>query len=155
MLPVKCKLPHQHLRKEASLMNKNTTFQTLIQNFLSEAELQAILKECNYQEKARKCTVSTLISYLTYAAVNEWKSLRHAADVGPSTGLIRMDHSSFSKHLKSLNYAIIKRVFEIIVGKLNRATRRTLQLPKTLLSIDSTTITVGKSRLPWAVYHWY
>jgi hypothetical protein len=134
-------------------MDKNTTFKTLIQSFLSEAELQAILKEFNYHEKARKCTVSTLISYLTYAAANEWKSLRHAADIGPSTGLVRMDHSSLSKHLKSLDYAIIKRVFEVIVGKLNRATRRTLRMPKTLLSIDSTTITVGKSRLPWAIYH--
>jgi hypothetical protein len=35
----------------------------------------------------------------------------------------------------------------------NRAARRTLKMPKTLLSIDSTTITVGKTRLPWAVYH--
>ena len=26
-------------------------------------------------------------------------------------------------------------------------------MPKTLLSIDSTTITVGKTRLPWAIYH--
>jgi Transposase DDE domain len=134
-------------------MDKNTTFQTLIQSFLSEAELQAILKEFNYEEKARKCTVSTLISYLTYAAANEWKSLRHAADVGESAGLVSVDHSSLSKHLKSLNYGIIKRVFEVLVGKLNRAARRTLQMPKTLLSIDSTTITVGKSRLPWAVYH--
>jgi hypothetical protein len=42
---------------------------------------------------------------------------------------------------------------EVIVSKLNRASRRTLKMPKTLLSIDSTTITVGKTRLPWAVYH--
>lgn len=41
----------------------------------------------------------------------------------------------------------------MIVKKLNRAARRTLNMPKTLLSIDSTTITVGKTRLPWAVYH--
>ena len=55
--------------------------------------------------------------------------------------------------MKALDYAIMKRIFEIIIGKLNRATRRTLKMPKTLLSIDSTTITVGKTRLPWAVYH--
>ena len=55
--------------------------------------------------------------------------------------------------MKTLDYGIIKRIFEVIVGKLNRAARRTLNMPKTLLSIDSTTITVGKTRLPWAVYH--
>ena len=49
--------------------------------------------------------VSTLISYLIGAATNEWKSLRHAADVGPSTGLDSVDHSSLSKHLKTLDYA--------------------------------------------------
>lgn len=134
-------------------MNKNTTIFTLIQNFLSETELQAILAEFHYIETARKCTVSTLISYLIGAATNEWKSLRQAADVGPSTGLVSVDHSSLSKHLKALDYGIMKRIFEVIVGKLNRAARRRLDMPKTLLSIDSTTITVGKSRLPWALYH--
>nr|WP_256241000.1 transposase [Bacillus sp. V3B] len=68
-------------------------------------------------------------------------------------GLVSVDHSSLSKHLKTLNYGIIKRIFEVVVGKLNRAARRTLKMPKTLLSVDSTTITVGKTRLPWAIYH--
>lgn len=134
-------------------MNKHTMFQTLIQNFLSEAELQSILKEYHYKETARKCTARTLISYLVSAAANEWKSLRHSADVGPSAGLISVDHSSLSKHMKSFDYAIIKRICTVIIGKLNRAARRTLKMPKTLLSIDSTTITVGKTRLPWAIYH--
>ncbi|WP_256239468.1 hypothetical protein [Bacillus sp. V3B] len=70
-------------------MNKNNTIFTLIQNFLSEAELQMILSEFNYVDTVRKCTVSTLISYLISAATNGWKSLRHAADVGPSSDLFR------------------------------------------------------------------
>ena len=73
-------------------MNKNTTFQKLIQNFLSETELETILTEVGYEDTARKCTVATLISYLTSAAMNEWKSLRHSADVGPSAGLKTLDH---------------------------------------------------------------
>lgn len=32
-------------------------------------------------------------------------------------------------------------------------TRRALKVSKELLLVDSTTITVGKSRLPWTVYH--
>lgn len=134
-------------------MKKHTTFQKLIQNFLPDTELQLILKEFQYVETARKCTVSTLVSYLISAAANEWKSLRHAADVANKFGLVSVDHSSLSKHMKALDYAIIKRIFEVIVRKLNRATRRKLNVPKSLLSIDSTTITVGKTRLPWALYH--
>ncbi|WP_427108270.1 IS4 family transposase [Lysinibacillus xylanilyticus] len=134
-------------------MNKNNTIFTLIQNFLSEEEWQSILSEFGYVETARKCTVPILISYLIGAATNEWKSLRHAADMGPSNGLVSVNHSSLSKHLKALDYGIIKRIFEVIVRKLNRAARRQLKMPKTLLAVDSTTITVGKTRLPWAVYH--
>lgn len=50
---VKCKLPHKHLPNEESLLNKNNTIFTLIQNFLSEAELQVILAEFNYVDTAR------------------------------------------------------------------------------------------------------
>ena len=134
-------------------MTKNTTFQRLIQNFLSDVELQEILAEFEFEDKARKCTVSVLLSYLTGAAMNGWKSFRHAADVGHSAGLVPLDHSSLSKTVTHLDYAIMKRVFEVISGKLNRAARRRLKIPRSLLSIDSTTITVGKTRLPWALYH--
>ncbi|MEK4698146.1 hypothetical protein MKX47_00945 [Solibacillus sp. FSL R7-0668] len=48
---------------------------------------------------------------------------------------------------------IVKRIFEVIISRLNRSARRTLKLKKELLAIDSTTITVGKNRLPWALYH--
>ena len=47
----------------------------------------------------------------------------------------------------------MKRIFELIVSKLNRAARRTVKIPRTFLSVDSTTFTVGKTCLPWAVYH--
>lgn len=89
-----------------------------------------------------------------YFRANEWKSLRHAADVSASIGLICVNHSSLSKHMKALDYAIMKRVFDVIVNKLNRVTHRSIKLPKKqLLSVNSTAITVGKTRLPWALYH--
>jgi len=69
-------------------MNKNISLQTLIQNFLSEDELQAILKEFDYVETARKCTVSVLISYLVTTAVKEWKSLRYSTDLDASVSLV-------------------------------------------------------------------
>ena len=68
-------------------------------------------------------------------------------------GLKSVDYSTLSKRLGELNYLIVKRIFELIVSRLNRAARRKLKLKKELLAIDSTTITVGKNRLPWALYH--
>ena len=51
---VKWKLPHKHLRNEESLLNKNNMTSTLIQSFLSEAELQMVLAEFGFVDTARK-----------------------------------------------------------------------------------------------------
>lgn len=134
-------------------MAKNTTIFTLLQNFISKEEIAGILAEFGFEDTARKCDVSTLLNYLVGAATFEWKSLRHAADVASAQGLKSVDYSTLSKRLGELNYLIVKRIFEIIISRLNRAARRTLKIKKDLLAIDSTTITVGKNRLPWALYH--
>ncbi|OCS87050.1 IS4 family transposase [Caryophanon latum] len=134
-------------------MAKNTTIFTLLQNFISQEELAGILTEFGFEDTARKCDVPTLLRYLVGAATFEWKSLRHAADVAPAQGLQPVDYSTLSKRLGELNYQIVKRILEVIVGRLNRATRRKLKVKKDILAMDSTTITVGKNRLPWALYH--
>lgn len=134
-------------------MAKNTMIFTLLQNFISQEEIMEILAEFGFEDTARKCDVPTLLNYLVGAATFEWKSLRDAADTAPAQGLKSVNYSTLSKRLGELNYLIVKRIFERIVGRLNRAARRKLKLKKELLSVDSTTITVGKNRLPWALYH--
>jgi len=134
-------------------MAKNTTIFTLLQNFISQEEINGILAEFSFKDTARKCDVPTLLNYLVGAAAFEWKSLRYASDVATEKGLKPVDYSTLSKRLGDLNYLIVKRIFELIVSRLNRAARRKLKLKKKLLAIDSTTITVGKNRLPWALYH--
>ncbi|WP_029501253.1 IS4 family transposase, partial [Kurthia huakuii] len=134
-------------------MAKNTTIFMLLQNFISQEEINEILVEYGFEDTARKCDVPTLLAYLVGAAAFEWKRLRHAADVASAQGLKSVDYSTLSKRLGELNHHIVKRIFDVIVRRLNRATRRKLKLKKDLLAIDSTTITVGKTRLPWALYH--
>lgn len=134
-------------------MTKNTTIFTLLQNFISQEEIDGILAELQFEDKARKCDVRTLLNYLVGAATFEWKSLRHASDVATEKGLKSIDYSTLSKRLGELKYLIVKRIFELIVSRLNRSAKRSLKLKRELLSIDSTTITVGKNRLPWALYH--
>lgn len=41
----------------------------------------------------------------------------------------------------------------MLISRCNRATKRQLHLPQNLLLIDLTTVTVGKTRLPWALFH--
>lgn len=134
-------------------MKQNTMFPNLIQKFISDQELQPLIKLVGYEDTARKLDVKTLIQYVVTAAACEWKSLRFCADVGPSCGLVDVNYSTLSKKLGQLDYALMKEVFALIVRKCNRVTRRTLKIPNQLLLVDSTTVTVGKTRLPWAVYH--
>lgn len=134
-------------------MKKNTTFPNLIQKFVSAEELDLLVKVVGYEDVARKMDVMTLIQYLITAAACEWKSFRYCADVGPSVGLREVNYSTLSKKAGHVDFELMKQLFDLVVSKCNRTTRRALKLPNNLLIVDSTTITVGKSRLPWALYH--
>ena len=75
-------------------MAKNTTVFTLFQNFISQEEIDEILAELHFEDKARKCDVPPLLNYLVGAATFEWKSLRYAADVAMEKGLKSVDYST-------------------------------------------------------------
>lgn len=134
-------------------MKKNTIFPNLIQKFVSPEELNLLEKAVGYKDTARKLDVMTLIQYLITAAACEWKSFRYCADVGPGVGLPEVNYSTLSKKAGHIDFELMKKLFDLIVSKCNRETRRRLKIPNKLLIVDSTTITVGKARLPWAVYH--
>lgn len=134
-------------------MKKNTTFHNLFQKIVSDDEITIIQDAVGYKDTARKLDVLTLINYLLCAAMNELKSYRDCADVGDQYGLPKVNFSTLSKKACHMDYNIMKKLFHLVVSKCNRATRRALKVSKELLLIDSTTITVGKSRLPWALYH--
>ncbi|MDQ0219273.1 hypothetical protein J2S21_002368 [Peribacillus cavernae] len=135
-------------------MNKNTTFSNVTQKIILEDEVNNISEVLGYHDSARKLTVFCLVEYLLTAAANEWKSYREGADVGLGYVLPQVDHSTLSKKAAHVDYKVLKQIFELVVSKCNRATRRTLKIPKELLIVDSTTITVrGNSaslgRLSW------
>lgn len=94
-----------------------------------------------------------MLDFFTNSAVNEWKSFRHGADVAPDFGLPSIDYSTISKKAKDVPFEIFKDLFALACSRCNRNIRRKLNFPKELLLVDSTTITVGKTRLLWAPYH--
>lgn len=67
-------------------------------------------------------------------------------------GLTPVDYSTISKKASKVDYEISKTLFEIIISKCNRQMRRILNLPKQLITIDSTTVIVGENRLKWAKF---
>lgn len=134
-------------------MTQNTTFLKLIQTVLTDEDIQEIADEFGIGDSSTKVSLRVITEYMILAALERWGGYRQAADIGPSLGLTKLDHSCLSKKLKELDYRFMKAVFKRLVSRLNRAAKRKLKLKNQLLLIDSTTITVGQSRLPWAVYH--
>ncbi|MFC4545962.1 transposase [Paenactinomyces guangxiensis] len=66
------------------------------------------------------------------------------------TDLVAVDYSTLSKKASEVPYSFFKELFHLFLGKCNRSTLRKLDLP--ILATDSTTMTVGVGRLPWAYY---
>jgi hypothetical protein len=135
-------------------MKKSSTFHSLLQTVITEEEVrQAISEIVGYVDKARKFTVYDLFQYWAQAAFDHWSGFRDGADKAASCGLLEVDYSTFSKKAKEVPFTLFKRLFDLIIKKCNRITRRQLKIPKDLLLIDSTVVTVGKTRLSWAPYH--
>jgi hypothetical protein len=134
-------------------MKKITPFTNFVQTLLTEKEVKEVVQAIGYHDKGRKFTVFTLLQFLTNAAAGEWESYRAGVDKASDCGLPTVNYSTFSKKAADVPYEVFKRLFELLVSKCNRPTRRKLRIPSALLLVDSTTITVGKTRLPWAVFH--
>jgi hypothetical protein len=134
-------------------MKKSTTFTNLVQTLLKEEDVKKILETLGYSDPARRFTAHQLLLFFTHAALGEWESYRSGVGKAITCGLLKVDYSTFSSKASSIPYDLFKQLFHLLISRCNRATRRQMSIPKELLLVDSTTITVGKSRLPWALFH--
>jgi IS4 transposase len=134
-------------------MKKSITIPSILQSILAPEEVEFVVQVVGYEDKARKFTVYQLLQYWCVAASQQWTGFRAGVECAEATGLSKVHYSCFSGKASEVPFAIFKKLFELIVRKCNRETRRKLSFPKELLLIDSTTMTVGKTRLPWAPYH--
>ena len=133
-------------------MKNTTTIFDILQTFLTEEEVKKVSESLGYVDTARKFTLYDLIKFFIAAAANGYKSYRHGIENMELVGLAYVDYSTISKKAADVNYEICKTLFEIIVSKCNRQIRRILKLPKQLIAVDSTTVTVGENRLKWAKF---
>ena len=124
----------------------------ILQTFLIEEEVKKVSESLGYVDTARKFTLYDLIKFFIAAAANGYKSYRHGIENMELVGLAYVDYLTISKKAADVNYEICKTLFEIIVSKCNRQIRRILKLPKQLIAVDSTTVTVGENRLKWAKF---
>jgi len=125
----------------------------LLSTLISTEELLEIVQKHQYEDIARKFHVEDLLDFFMAAALEKWDGFRAGTEVMASIGLHPVNYSTVSKKAAEVAYEIFKDLFHLPVSKCNRAIRRTKVMKQALLLIDSTTITEGKSRLPWAPYH--
>ncbi|MFC6652701.1 transposase [Paenibacillus rhizoplanae] len=88
-----------------------------------------------------------------HSALGQWDSYRSGIGKAVKSGLMPVYYSTFSSKAGEVPYELFKQLFHRLLSKCNRVTKRHLGIPKNLLLVDSTTITVGKTRLPWALFH--
>ncbi|MFS8213481.1 hypothetical protein [Paenibacillus polymyxa] len=134
-------------------MKNSITITSILQSMLTPEEVQRVVKLIGYEDKARKFTVYHLLQYWCMAALEQWGSYRSSVDYAALCGLPVIHYSRFSTKAAEVPFSVFKELFHLLVCKCNREARRKLTFPKELLLIDSTTMTVGKTRLPWAPYH--
>ncbi|UQZ36931.1 IS4/IS5 family transposase [Paenibacillus sp. PK3_47] len=131
-------------------MKKSTSLSNILQLVIPEEKLRPILEELNYVDVGRKFTVYDLLLFLGEAAFQQWKGYRDGVQRMALSGLSSVNHSTLSKKAKDVPYELFKRLLNVMIGLCNRKTKRKLGIPKELLIVDSTTISVGLGRLPWA-----
>jgi hypothetical protein len=134
-------------------MKKSITITSTLQSILAPEEVQNVVKEVDYEDKARKFTVTHLLHYWCADALEQWNGYRSGVDHATRSGLPVVHYSCFSTKAAEVPFALFKELLHRVIHKCSRETRRKPTFPKELLLIDSTTVTVGKTRLPWAPYH--
>lgn len=133
-------------------MKNSNRFLSFLQSFLSPEKVAQVTEDAGYQDTSRQFSVQWLLEFWTLSAVHRWKS-SSGADLAESTGLKAAHYSRLSTKAAEVPYAIFKASFHLLVSQKNRCFRRQLAFSKELLLLDSTTVTVGETRLPWAPYH--
>lgn len=131
-------------------MKKSTSISNILQLVIPKEKMLPLLEELKYVEVGRIFTVYDLFLFLAEASFQQWDGYRDGEQRMGLSGLRTVDHSTLSKKAKDVPFELFKRMLDLMIQLCNRATKRKLGIPKDLLVVDSTKITVGIGRLPWA-----
>lgn len=135
-------------------MKKDTILFDLLQRLISEEEVKTIVENHGYRDTARKFSVASLLRFWMASALGQWKSFRESEEqLKKRPGLVAVDHSTLSKKASGVPFEAFRDLFNRLVQRCPRRIRRLLSLPFGIFAVDSTIITVGKNRLPWAHFH--
>lgn len=135
-------------------MKHNNTFQKIIQEVISEKEVENITKMYGFEDTGRKLTVYNNFKYFLGGAILKVKSYRELAFLPEILGLPKVNYSTFSKKAAAIPYKIYEEICKRVLSRLNREKRRVLNnsFDRVLSVIDSTRIIEKNDRFQWALY---
>ena len=135
-------------------MNNNTTIKKILQEVIKEKEIKEIARKYNYEDKARKASVSVLYQYQVTGAIEKSVSYRELSIYGASHGLPELDYSTLSKKGKEVPYELALELLERLMKRANRAKRRKLsrEYNRFVRSFDTTRLIDSQKRWNWTPY---
>lgn len=132
-------------------MKQSTILTRTLQSLFTIEEQKQLLQTISYHDSARKFTVRESLKFWLYASLGKWSSFRESEEqMKAHSDLVHVDHSTLSKKASEIPFSFYQQAFNLICSKCNRKQKRRLSLP--VFAVDSTTITVGMGRLPWAYF---
>ena len=135
-------------------MNNNTTIKKILQEIIQEKEVKEICRKINYEEKARKASVSCVLRYQLTGAIEKCVSYRELAIYGSSHISESLDYSTLSKKSKEIPYEISLELLERVMKRSNRAKRRQLtkEYNRFVRCFDTTRLIDTTNRWDWTPY---
>lgn len=135
-------------------MKNNTTVSKIMQEVINEEKVKKIAEKYNYEDKARKAKVHTVLQYQFAGSVEESESLRELPSYGIEHGLVKLDYSTLSKKGKEIPYEIALEVLEETMQQANRAKRRALseEYSRFVRCFDTTVWVDIKNKWGWSPY---
>ncbi|MFD1426248.1 hypothetical protein JOD24_001264 [Kroppenstedtia sanguinis] len=131
-------------------MKQDTLLFDLLQSLYGLQEHTQLAQAYEFQNSAKFSTYH-LLKYWIAVAIGQWKGFLHSEKQPPTcAGLPSVDQSTLAKKAREVPFDMMQKILHTLIRRFGRNVRRTLSLPLPIEALDSTTVMVGKGRLPWA-----
>ena len=135
-------------------MKNSTTISKIMQELINEEKVKKIAEKYNYEEKARKATVSAVLQYHLCGAIEKCSSYRELEVYGAKHSGLKLDYSTLSKKSKEIPYEISLELLESSMKESNRSKRRKLSKEYNLFvrNFDTTRFIAKRKSWNWTPY---
>jgi hypothetical protein len=125
-----------------------------MQEVIDEEKVKKIAEKHNYEEKARKATVSAVLRYHLCGAIEKCSGYRELEVYGAKHNAVKLDYSTLSRKSKEIPYEIALELLESTMRESNRRKRREMsaEYSRFVRSFDTTRFVAKRKGWDWTPY---